>query len=82
MRLAVHFRQASALFEEYKVCACTQEKNARYQKNFVWGNGTVGRARCRVSPLPALPECTHRPLDLLGGCFQTRETHARPCYTQ
>jgi hypothetical protein len=34
VQLAIPLCKASARFEEYKVCACTQEKNARNQKEF------------------------------------------------
>jgi hypothetical protein len=34
------FCQASALFEEYKFCASTQEENARKGEILVWGNCT------------------------------------------
>jgi hypothetical protein len=37
--LAIKFPQASALFEEYKLCTCMQEKNASKQKYFRQENG-------------------------------------------
>src|SRR5580700_1669907 len=55
--LAVEFPQASALFEEYKLCTCMQEKNAPKQKYFRRQNarrtarGTIRRA----NSLPARP---------------------------
>jgi hypothetical protein len=46
------FRKASARFEEYKVCARAQEKNARNQKKFCAGNCTSGRLARRFALLP------------------------------
>jgi hypothetical protein len=43
------FRKASARFEEYKVCARAQEKNARKQKKFCANNCTSGRLSRRFA---------------------------------
>jgi hypothetical protein len=43
VRVAIPLCKASALFEEYKVCACAQEKNAENEKKFGVGNCTCGR---------------------------------------
>jgi hypothetical protein len=43
VHLAIPLFKASALFEEYKVCARAQEKNAQTQKKFGGENCTSGR---------------------------------------
>jgi hypothetical protein len=43
VRVAIRLCKASALFEEYKFCACVQEKNEENEKKFGAENCTRGR---------------------------------------
>jgi hypothetical protein len=55
MHLAIPLCKASALFEEYKVCAHAQEKNARNKKKFGGGNCFAGRRFSRFQDKYATP---------------------------